>query len=189
MITPTKAWHRRGLLRDSLRMQAGMKNDVWTGNVTEGGWVCVCACVRKRVMCVFGLLNKALSGMSGERRVFVLCVSAAVLWESELQDPCKVCVCVCDLRSYQAVISHARVWEGKGQYSSGKHRDKGVMLKRFISTTQILFSVLKSVFPKKYKIKQVHQRIRNHINENEDTMCCFFYINPSIFFIYLYILT
>lgn len=41
--------------------------------------MCVCACVRKRVMCVFGLLNKALSGMSGERRVFVLCVSAAVL--------------------------------------------------------------------------------------------------------------
>lgn len=52
------------------------------------------------------------------------------------------------------------------------------MLKRFISTT-VGISIVYSLFkiPKKYKkdpTKKVHQRIRNHINENQDTSCCFF---------------
>lgn len=37
-----------------------------------------------------------------------------------------------------------------------------------------LFSVRNPKKVQKKTKKQVHQRIRNHINENQDTLCCFF---------------
>lgn len=70
------------------------------------------------------------------------------------------------------------------EHRLGPHRDKDFSVKKVYFNNCQIFLSSQFIFPKKYKIKQVHQRIRNHIKTK--THCVFFFISIQAFFPYIY---